>query len=342
MQNNDKEKQGFLKGIFSKMSLNDYQKEVLENISLKNRDKLNLQALDKYLSDGGNPNVRVGKDKTPLLHTLNNIEQIKIALEYGADINIKNQYGKTLAQTLIDNKHSQLLHDLQNYISQNQNNHSKVIDILNKNDNEIYNISKKIQEQEQKLKDLKSDNVQSRDIKIEPKKEKNDADFLNQIYKFKSDLSPNIGLDNDDFEVNLHKVESDIKNVKDDSAKVDVKIDDLSNSSLSQTQKDKLFAELEKDILNLKSAVQKLKDENQNLKKELELLIEKNKVESQKIGLEKQNESLTSKIESLKNKTQNLKNEFESDSKNKITYKDKPESQVITDYENLNDNQKER
>ena len=70
--------------------------------------------------------------------------------------------------------------------------------------------------------------------------------------------------------------------------------------------------------------------------------IEKNKVESQKIGLEKQNESLTSKIESLKNKTQNLKNEFESDSKNKITYKDKPESQVIKDYENLNDNQKER
>ncbi|RXI27853.1 V-type ATP synthase subunit I domain-containing protein [Aliarcobacter trophiarum] len=211
-----------------------------------------------------------------------------------------------------------------------------------KNEIELQKVLEKIELQEQKIKDLKSNQFQKKDIKIELEKEKHDVDFFNQIYKFKSDLSPNIGLDNDDFEVNLHKVESDIKNVKDDSAKVDVKIDDLSNSSLSQTQKDKLFDELERDIQNLKSAVEKLKEENQNLKKELELIIEKNKIESQKIGLEKENESLTSKIESLKNKTQNSKNEFESDSKNKITYKDKPESQAIKDYENLNDNQKER
>ena len=203
-----------------------------------------------------------------------------------------------------------------------------------KNEVELKKILEKIQQQEQKIKDLKSNQFQ--------KKDKDDSNFINQFYKFKSDLSPNIELDNDDFEVNLHKVESDIKNVKDDSAKVDVKIDDLSNSSLSQTQKDKLFDELERDIQNLKSAVEKLKEENQNLKKELELIIEKNKIESQKSGLEKENESLTSKIESLKNKTQNSKNEFESDSKNKITYKDKPESQAIKDYENLNDNQKER
>lgn len=215
------------------------------------------------------------------------------------------------------------------------------------NENELDNISKKIQEQEQKIKDLKSDNVQSKDIKIEPKKEKDNSDFLNQFYKFKSDLSLNIGLINDDFSEKIkeaEKIESDIKDVKDKSEKVDSKIDDLSNSSLSQTQKDKLFAELEKDILNLKSAVEKLKDENQNLKKELELLIEKNKIESQKTGLEKENESLTSKIESLKNKTQNSKNEFqEKTTENKITYKDKPESQLIKDYESLdNNNQKEK
>ena len=200
-----------------------------------------------------------------------------------------------------------------------------------KNEVELKKISEKIQKQEQKIKDLKSNQFQKKDIKIEQKQEKDD-----------SDLSPNIGLDNDDFEVNLHKVESDIKNVKDDSAKVDVKIDDLSNSSLSQTQKDKLFDELERDIQNLKSAVEKLKEENQNLKKELELIIEKNKIESQKSGLEKENESLTSKIESLKNKTQNLKNEFESDSKNKITYKDKPESQAIKEYKIENQNERER
>lgn len=216
-----------------------------------------------------------------------------------------------------------------------------------KNEYELDIVSEKIQEQEQKIKDLKSDNVKSKDVKIEPKKEKDDTDFLKKIYQFKSVLSPNIGLVNDAFSEKIkeaEKIESDIKDVKSKSEKVSEKIDDLTNSSLSQSDKDKLFVELEKDILNLKSAVEKLKDENQNLKKELELLIEKNKIESQKTGLEKENESLTSKIESLKNKTQNLKNEFqEKTTENKITYKDKPESQLIKDYESLdNNNQKEK
>lgn len=213
-----------------------------------------------------------------------------------------------------------------------------------KNETELKKVSEKIQEQDQRIKDLKSDNVKNKDIKIEPKKEKDDTDFLKRIYQFKSDLSPNLNLINDAFSEKIkeaEKIECDIKVVKDKSKKVDSKIDEL-NSSLSQTHKDKLFAELEKDILNLKSAVDKLKEQNQNLKKELELLVEKNKIESQKTGLEKENESLTSKIEALKNKTHASKNEFESDSKNKITYKDKSESQLVRDYENLNDNQKEK
>ena len=195
-----------------------------------------------------------------------------------------------------------------------------------KNETDLQKISKKIQEQEQKIKDLKLNQYQKKDIKIEQKQEKDD-----------SDLSPNMGLDNDDFLEKIkeaEKIESDIKNVKDDSAKVDVKIDDLSNSSLSQTQKDKLFDELEKDILNLKKAVEKLKEENQNLKKELELIIEKNKVESQKSGLEKENSSLKDKLEALKRKTSNSKNEFESDSKNKITYSQ--------DAKKIQENQNER
>ena len=194
-----------------------------------------------------------------------------------------------------------------------------------KNEVELKKILEKIQQQEQKIKDLKSNQFQ--------KKDKDDSNFINQFYKFKSDLSPNIGLDNDDFEVNLNKVESDIKNVKDNSAKVDLKIDNLSSSSLSHTQKDKLFDELEKDILNLKSAVQKLKDENQNLKKELELMIEKNKIQSQKSGLEKENFSLKDKLEALKDKTRNLKNEFESDSKNKITYSNSKDTQKIQEHQ---------
>ena len=194
-----------------------------------------------------------------------------------------------------------------------------------KNETDLQKISKKIQEQEQKIKDLKLNQYQKKDIKIEQKQEKDD-----------SDLSPNMGLDNDDFLEKIkeaEKIESDIKNVKDDSAKVDIKIDDLSTNNLTQTQKDKLFDELEKDIVSLKTAVEKLKEENQNLKKELELLVEKNKVESQKSNLEKENSNLKDKLQDLKNKTQNLKNEFESDSKNKITYSDSKDTQKIQEHQ---------
>ena len=205
-----------------------------------------------------------------------------------------------------------------------------------KNEVELKKILEKIQQQEQKIKDLKSNQFQKKDIKIELEKEKHDVDFFNQIYKFKSDLSPNIGLDND-FEQSFkkaEKIEADIGNVKNESEKVDIKIDELSsNSSLSKSEKDKLFDELEKDILNLKSAVQKLKEENQNLKKELELIIEKNKIQSQKSGLEKENFSLKDKLEALKDKTRNLKNEFESDSKNKITYSDSKDIQKIQEHQ---------
>ena len=77
-----------------------------------------------------------------------------------------------------------------------------------------------------------------------------------------------------------------------------------------------------------------MKEENQNLKKELELIIEKNKIQSQKSGLEKENSSLKDKLEALKDKTRNLKNEFESDSKNKITYSQ--------DAKKIQENQNER
>ncbi len=201
-----------------------------------------------------------------------------------------------------------------------------------KNEVDLQKISKKIKEQEQKIKDLKFNKYQKKDIKIEPRKEKDDLN-----------LSPNIGLDNDYFSEKREKAEkiaTDIENVKNESEKVDIKIDNLSNDNLIQTQKDKLFVELEKDILNLKIAVEKLKDENQNLKKELELIIEKNKIESQKSNLEKENSNLKDKIESLKNKTQNSKNEFESDSKNKITYP--KDTQKIQEYKTENQNEKER
>ncbi|AYJ79604.1 hypothetical protein AN286_05395 [Aliarcobacter cryaerophilus ATCC 43158] len=217
-----------------------------------------------------------------------------------------------------------------------------------KNEVELQKVSEKIELQEQKIKDLKSNQFQKKDkdIKIELEKEKDNTDFLKKVYKVKSDLSPNIGFDNDNFSEKIkeaEKIETDIGDVRNESKKIDLKIDDLSTNNLTQTQKDKLFEEIEKDILNLKSAVEKLRDENQNLKIELELLIEKNKIERQKSGLEKENSNLKDKLESLKNKTQNSKNEFESDSKNKITYSNSKDTKKIQEYQTLeNKNEKER
>ena len=202
---------------------------------------------------------------------------------------------------------------------------------------EIEKLENKIKKQELIIKNREI--LKEKEIENPKEIESKSFDF-EKFYKIKTEFK---ALEFDDyFEKNIGKIETDIKNVKDNSAKVDLKIDNLSSSSLSHTQKDKLFDELEKDILSLKTAVEKLKEENQNLKKELELLVEKNKIESQKSGLEKENSSLKDKLEALKDKTRNLKNEFESDSKNKITYKDKPESQAIKEYKIENQNEKER
>lgn len=202
---------------------------------------------------------------------------------------------------------------------------------------EIEKLENKIKKQELIIKNREI--LKEKEIENPKEIESKSFDF-EKFYKIKTEFK---ALEFDDyFEKNIGKIETDIKNVKDNSAKVDLKIDNLSSSSLSHTQKDKLFDELEKDILSLKTAVEKLKEENQNLKKELELLVEKNKIESQKSGLEKENSSLKDKLEALKDKTRNLKNEFESDSKNKITYKDKPESQAIKEYKIENQNERER
>lgn len=131
-----------------------------------------------------------------------------------------------------------------------------------KNENELNNISKKIQEHEQKIEESKAKIEIIIDDKLNPlyfenvKKEaeknvkeilnksglvnsdnvknKDNSDFLNQFYKFKSDLSSNIGLINDAFSEKIkeaEKIESDIKDVKNKSETVDSKIDNLSNSS---------------------------------------------------------------------------------------------------------------
>ncbi|MDY3203903.1 MAG: hypothetical protein RBR70_02365 [Arcobacter sp.] len=326
-----------------------------ENENLKDKYKPFFQDLkiviaydnDKAGKDGANKifNQLQGVAKEVKIWNWENIEKNQgLNLTKGFDM---TDYLSQIKKLNLEFDKTNYLGNLKKEIKMEKEDLDEKIEIFRKNENELDKVSEKIQEQEQKIKDLKSNQFQKEDIKVEQqKKEKDDTDFFKKIYQFKSYLSPNIGLINDDFSEKIkeaEKIESDIKDLKNNSQRVESKIDDLSNSSLSQTQKDKLFAELEKDILSLKSTVEKLKEENQNLKKELELLVEKNKIESQKSGLEKENESLASKIEALRNKTQNSKTEFqEKTTENKITYKDKPESQLIKDYENLNDNQMEK
>ena len=322
-----------------------------ENENLKDKYKPLFQDLKIVISYDNDEAGQKGAEK--ILKQLQGVaKEIKVwnwhKIEKNQELNLSKGYDMT--DYLVDIKKYSLEFDKTNYqeniknevLEMKKEDLVRTVEIINSNDEELNNISKKLFFFEDRMINSKSNKFQKEDIKIEPKKEK----FINKLYKFKSDLSPNIGLDNNDFSEKIEKAEkikTDIGDLKNKSEKVDIKIDNFLNSNLSHIEKDKLFAELEKDILNLKKAVEKLKEENQNLKKELELIIEKNKVESQKSNLEKENSSLKDKIEALKNKTQTTKNEFqEKTTENKITYKDKPESQVIKDSENLNYNQKDR
>ncbi len=317
---NTKEKQGFLKGIFNKMSLSDYQKVVANNISLKNRDKLNLEALDKYLSDGGNPNVKIGKDNTPLLHNLDNIEQIAKLLEYGADINIKNQYGKTLAQTLAENKHSQLLHDLQNYISQNQNNSfeklkdkTKLKGFLQKVINNQVRLTlseKQAQTYMDFLKSIKNkDTEEKTEFKLNP-------DFFKQVNDIK----------NSTFEEKAEFTTQKIDNLKDESQNIETKINDYKTTN--KVDKSQLFKNLEKEIHEFSAMVEALKNENRELKRELELLIQKDEKENEKKSLEKENSSLKEKIEKMRDKKPEKTQEKSPERINKVSYQKTQEKEM--------------
>ena len=70
-----------------------------------------------------------------------------------------------------------------------------------KNEIELKKVSEEIELQEHKIKDLKSNQFQ--------KKDKDDSNFINQFYKFKSDLSPNIELDNEDEEASTDDEDGD-------------------------------------------------------------------------------------------------------------------------------------
>ncbi|MDK2042068.1 hypothetical protein [Aliarcobacter butzleri] len=200
------------------------------------------------------------------------------------------------------------------------------------NEDELNKLQKKINLQEFKILTLKTGEflkneelkkINEKDLKIEEKEKKEkkeNDDFLQKIYNQSSKLNSSFSQSQDVFSAQAQKVEKievEKLKVEEKTEKIEVKIGDLStNSNLNQSDKQKLFDELEKDILNLKLVVEKLKKENLDLKKELELILEKEKLNAEKSGLKKENQSVKDKIEALKNKTQNTKKEFESDTKN--------------------------
>jgi len=57
-----------------------------------------VKILSKLLNNGANPNVQNALGFTPL-HKCNNEEQVKTLLAFGADMNIKNCYGNTAAES---------------------------------------------------------------------------------------------------------------------------------------------------------------------------------------------------------------------------------------------------
>lgn len=196
------------------------------------------------------------------------------------------------------------------------------------NEEELNKLQKKINLQEFKVLSLKTGEmlkseelkrINEKDIKIDEKEQKKENDeFLKKIYNQGSKLNSNFS--QDIFSTQTEKleiIETEKSKVEKQTEKIEVKIDELStNSNLNQSDKEKLFDELEKDILNLKLTVENLKKENLELKKHLELILEKEKLTAEKSGLEKENKTVKDKIEALKNKTQNTKKEFESNTKN--------------------------
>lgn len=127
-------------------------------------------------------------------------------------------------------------------------------------------------------------------------------DFINDLKKDFESAQNNV-------EFKSEKIEKEISNNKETIERIDNNVQKY-QASKDENIKEKLFEELEKDILKLEKAIETLKEQNQQLRKELELIIEKNQKNIEKNSLDKENINLKEKIESLKNKTQDFKNDF--------------------------------
>lgn len=99
-QGNEIKKAGFFTKLFNTFGIGAYKKEVNNNRGLKNKNKYNMEALDKYLSKGGNPNAIDKKFNTSLLESAKTIEEMSKILAYGGDVNARDNRGKTLLEKL--------------------------------------------------------------------------------------------------------------------------------------------------------------------------------------------------------------------------------------------------
>ncbi|WP_152633163.1 ankyrin repeat domain-containing protein [Aliarcobacter butzleri] len=102
-QGNEVKKAGFFTKLFNTFGIGAYKKEVNNNRGLKNKNKYNMEALDKYLSKGGNPNAIDKKFNTSLLESAKTIEEMSKIIAYGGDVNARDNRGKTLLEKLSTN-----------------------------------------------------------------------------------------------------------------------------------------------------------------------------------------------------------------------------------------------
>ena len=133
-------KKGFFSKLFSGFNQKSYEKELRLNSGSKNRDKNNLEALTNYLSSGGNPNAKRSNLKTPLIMSVNTTQEVATLLSYGADVNARDNYGKTL----LDRELSHIYGNGEGFINENNKDNQKIVEkaiLLMKNganiDNEI-------------------------------------------------------------------------------------------------------------------------------------------------------------------------------------------------------------
>ncbi len=130
-------KNGFFKNIFAGFGAKSYLKEVRNNMSIRNKDKYNTEALSNYLSKGGNPNLK-NNSGVPILANVRTLKEMSLILAHGGDVNARDKQGKTVLEILAQDKIGP------NFGINNVNNIEKMVLLLKNGANLEKNLGKDI------------------------------------------------------------------------------------------------------------------------------------------------------------------------------------------------------